>query len=205
MDLATKASMHFLKRPLDVALSLGLLLALLPLLSVLAILIVYDTPGPVFYCAPRMGKNGRLFTMFKFRSMVLDAEHLQGRVAHSNQRSQVLFKIYGDPRITRVGRWMRQYSLDELPQLWNVLRGDMSLVGPRPPLVSEVVHYSHTAWRRLTVPQGITGLWQIHSRNHPSFRRYLRCDDFYIAHWCLALDLRILLRTVGVVVRGTGV
>jgi lipopolysaccharide/colanic/teichoic acid biosynthesis glycosyltransferase len=136
--------------------------------------------------------------------MVLDAERRRAEVLHMNERDSVLFKITNDPRITRTGSFLRKYSLDELPQLMNVLRGDMSLVGPRPPIASEVKRYELNHLRRLDVVPGVTGLWQVQARQDPSFDSYISLDTAYIENWSLWLDIKILVRTVGVVVSGTG-
>jgi lipopolysaccharide/colanic/teichoic acid biosynthesis glycosyltransferase len=136
--------------------------------------------------------------------MVANAEALQSSLQHLNEREKVLFKINNDPRVTPLGRFLRRYSLDELPQLWNVLRGDMSLVGPRPPLASEVRHYEREHMRRLDALPGMTGLWQVEARRDPSFARYLSLDLDYVEHWNPWLDARILLKTIAVVLAGTG-
>ncbi len=188
----------FLKRLLDVAgAALGLVLAS-PLMAVIALLIRLDSLGPAVYSAERTGAKGRRFRCFKFRSMVTDADRLKEELRGRNQRQGPIFKIDDDPRITRIGRIIRRYSLDELPQLWNVLRGEMSLVGPRPHPVDEVNHYELHHYRRLDVKPGITGLWQITARNCPSFDLNMHLDLTYIENWSLRLDLRILASTVRV-------
>lgn len=136
--------------------------------------------------------------------MTNNAERMQSQLAHLNERDGVLFKISKDPRITTVGAFLRKYSLDELPQLWNVIRGDMSLVGPRPPISSEVAQYEMGHLRRLDAVPGITGLWQVEARQDPSFDSYVSLDRTYVNHWSLLLDMRILFRTVRAVIRGTG-
>jgi lipopolysaccharide/colanic/teichoic acid biosynthesis glycosyltransferase len=163
-----------------------------------------DTPGPIFYASERIGKKGRVFGCIKFRTMVPDAERRRAEILHMNERDSVLFKISNDPRITRTGRFLRKYSLDELPQLLNVLRGDMSLVGPRPPIASEVKRYELNHLRRLDVTPGVTGLWQVQARQDPSFDSYISLDTAYIENWSLWLDIKILVRTIGVVISGTG-
>ncbi len=193
-----------LKRILDVMVSAVTLLLASPCMAVIAILIRLESPGSVLYRSPRVGRKGRIFTFYKFRSMVKNAEELKGSLRHLNERSGVLFKISNDPRITRLGRLLRKYSLDELPQFWNVLTGDMSLVGPRPPIPGEFEQYSLEHLRRLDVLPGITGLWQISARNNPSFESYISLDVEYVNQWDIWLDLRILLRTIIVVIRGTG-
>lgn len=199
-----KSLFRALKRFFDIVVSICLLLLLSPAFVFLAILIKLDTPGMVFYRSQRVGQGGQLFNMLKFRSMYVGADRGRHLLEAINERDGILFKLQNDPRITRTGRWLRRYSLDELPQLWNVMRGEMSLVGPRPPLLNEVAQYPLNALARLSVPQGMTGLWQVYSREHPSFRSYLRWDLFYVHHWCLSLDFHILSRTFTVVVRGTG-
>jgi exopolysaccharide biosynthesis polyprenyl glycosylphosphotransferase len=188
----------FLKRLLDVTgAALGLALAG-PLMAIVALLIRLDSPGPVVYSAERTGIKGRRFRCLKFRSMVTDAEHLKDDLRARNQRQGPIFKIDDDPRVTHIGRIIRRYSLDELPQLWNVLRGEMSLVGPRPHPVDEVNHYELQHYRRLDVKPGITGLWQITARGCPSFELNMHLDLTYIENWSVRLDLRILASTVRV-------
>jgi exopolysaccharide biosynthesis polyprenyl glycosylphosphotransferase len=193
-----------LKRVLDIAFSSLLLLFLAPFLMAIAIAIKLESGGPIFYASDRIGKKGRIFRCFKFRTMVRDAEERRAEIMHMNERDGVLFKISNDPRITRVGRFLRKYSLDELPQFLNVLRGEMSVVGPRPPLASEVMEYKLSHLRRLDVTPGITGLWQVQGRQDPSFDSYVSLDVAYIENWSILLDLKIVVRTVGVVLSGTG-
>jgi exopolysaccharide biosynthesis polyprenyl glycosylphosphotransferase len=188
----------FLKRLLDVAGAAFALALTGPLLAIVALLIRLDSPGPTVYSAERIGAKGRRFRCYKFRSMVTNAEHLKEDLRARNQRTGPIFKIDGDPRITRVGRFLRRYSLDELPQLWNVLRGEMSLVGPRPHPVDDVDRYELQHFRRLDVKPGITGLWQITARDCPSFELSMHLDLTYIENWSLLLDLRILASTVRV-------
>jgi exopolysaccharide biosynthesis polyprenyl glycosylphosphotransferase len=194
----------FSKRLLDV---IGAMMGLVltgPVMGIVALLIRLESPGPVIYAAERTGAKGSRFRCYKFRSMVTNADHLKDELRAKNQREGPIFKIVDDPRITRVGRWIRRYSLDELPQLWNVLLGDMSLVGPRPHPVDEVNHYELHHYRRLDVKPGITGLWQISARHSPSFELNMHLDLTYIENWSLRLDLRILLNTVGVLFRPEG-
>jgi exopolysaccharide biosynthesis polyprenyl glycosylphosphotransferase len=193
-----------LKRGLDVT---GAALALLlgwPIMLALFAAIKLDSRGPVFYRAQRTGRKGRTFTCYKFRTMCADADKLKDKLKDQNERDGILFKIANDPRVTRVGRVLRKYSLDELPQFYNVLRGDMSLVGPRPPLASEVEQYDLAHLRRLDVLPGMTGLWQVEARQDPSFDSYISLDTAYVENWSLWLDMKILARTVGVVLSGTG-
>jgi exopolysaccharide biosynthesis polyprenyl glycosylphosphotransferase len=192
------------KRTLDTTIaSIGLLVAA-PMMLAIALAIRMDSKGAIFYRAQRIGRKGRTFSCFKFRTMVENADKLKADLEHMNERDSVLFKIAKDPRITRVGRVLRKYSLDELPQFYNVLKGDMSLVGPRPPMASEVEQYDLAHLRRLDVLPGITGLWQVEARQDPSFDSYISLDTAYVENWNLMMDLRILARTVGVVLSGTG-
>lgn len=193
-----------LKRGFDILFSGLVLLGLLPVLAVIAIVIKLDSPGPVFYSSERLGKKGRVFHCTKFRTMVRDAEQRRAEILHMNERDDVLFKVSNDPRITGVGRILRKYSLDELPQFWNVLKGEMSVVGPRPPLASEVKEYKLSHLRRLDVTPGITGLWQVQGRQDPSFASYVSLDVTYIDNWSVWLDFKIIMRTIGVVFAGTG-
>jgi exopolysaccharide biosynthesis polyprenyl glycosylphosphotransferase len=193
-----------LKRLMDLVLAGIALVVLLPALLVIAIAIKLDSTGPAFYTSERIGKKGRVFPCIKFRTMVRNAEKLREEMMHMNERDGVLFKVTNDPRITKLGRFLRKYSLDELPQLYNVLRGDMSIVGPRPPIASEVREYKLSHLRRLDVTPGITGLWQVVGRQDPSFESYISLDVTYIENWSILLDLMIIMRTVGVVLLGTG-
>jgi exopolysaccharide biosynthesis polyprenyl glycosylphosphotransferase len=193
-----------LKRCTDILFSSVLLLLLAPLLAAIAIWIKLDSPGPVFYSSERIGKKGRVFKCKKFRTMVRDADTRRADIMHMNERDGVLFKISNDPRITKLGRFLRKYSIDELPQFFNVLRGDMSVVGPRPPIASEVKEYKLSHLRRLDVTPGITGLWQVQGRQDPSFDSYISLDVTYIENWSLWLDFKIIVRTIAVVFAGTG-
>ena len=193
-----------LKRVLDVV-GAGLALILLgPALVALGILVRLDSPGPALYAALRAGRKGRAFRCYKFRTMVRDADGLKEKLRGKNQRQGPFFKITDDPRITRVGRWLRRYSLDELPQLWNVLRGEMSLVGPRPHPLDDFSGYAIEHLPRLDVMPGMTGLWQVTARRDPSFQAGMKLDIEYIRRWSLGMDLRILLKTAAVVLRGSG-
>ena len=193
-----------MKRALDMTVSaLGLVL-ISPILAAIAATVYFSSGAPIFYKAQRIGRKGRTFSCFKFRTMVTNADKLREDLAHMNEREGVLFKIAKDPRVTKVGAVLRKYSLDELPQLYNVLRGDMSLVGPRPPMAAEVEQYDLAHLRRLDVLPGITGLWQVEARQDPSFDSYISLDTAYVENWSLWLDLKILARTVGVVFSGTG-
>jgi lipopolysaccharide/colanic/teichoic acid biosynthesis glycosyltransferase len=192
------------KRGIDVVGSaLGLLL-ISPLLLVLAVLVVLDSSGPAFYRQTRAGRHGRPFSMVKFRTMHRDAGEKLAALKAAHQLDGPLFKLEDDPRVTRVGRTLRRFSLDELPQLWNVLRGDMSLVGPRPGLPCEVDDYCDKAVRRLEVSPGMTGAWQVGGRSTLGWQEGLDLDLHYVDHWSLAYDIRILVKTAGAVVRPVG-
>jgi len=192
------------KRIFDVFFSFAVILATAPLLLAVALAVRLDGRGSIFYVSERIGKKGRVFPCFKFRTMVPDADRQKAALAALNERDGILFKMKDDPRITRVGRFLRKYSLDELPQLFNVLRGEMSIIGPRPPIASEVARYEVEHFRRLEVQPGLTGLWQVHARQDPSFETYIALDTEYVANWSFWLDLKILVMTANVVLRGTG-
>lgn len=196
--------LRLLKRALDVVVSCVVLTLLSPLLLLIAIIIKLDSSGRIFYSSERIGMNGHVFRCLKFRTMVSDAESRRLELMHLNERTGILFKITKDPRITRVGRILRKYSLDELPQFINVLHGEMSVVGPRPAIADEVKQYTLGHLHRLHVMPGITGLWQVKSRQDPSFDSYISLDMTYIDHWSIWLDLQIIARTILVVIAGTG-
>jgi len=193
------------KRAVDILLSLLALVIAAPVMLLVALAIKLESEGPVFYVSDRIGKRGRVFPCFKFRTMVNEAERMQKDLSALNERDGVLFKVKNDPRVTRLGRILRKYSLDELPQFLNVLRGEMSIVGPRPPIASEVEKYELEHMRRLEVLPGLTGLWQVQARHDPSFAKYIALDTAYVENWSFWLDLRILVQTANVVLRGTGV
>jgi exopolysaccharide biosynthesis polyprenyl glycosylphosphotransferase len=184
--------------------ALGGLVLLSPAMLVVALLIRMTSAGPVLFRQVRVGRGGREFTVLKFRTMVQDAESRKVELMAANENDGVLFKIREDPRITRVGRWLRRYSLDELPQLINVLRGEMSLVGPRPPLPEEVAQYGGDVYRRLVVKPGLTGLWQVSGRSDLSWDESVRLDLRYVDNWTLAMDLQIMWKTWSAVFRGSG-
>lgn len=186
----------FIKRVLDMVVSLLVIVLLLPLWIILPLVIRLDSPGPAIFSQTRVGRNGRLFRVFKFRSMVKNAEALRQSLQHLNEMDGPVFKVKNDPRLTRIGGFLRRTSLDELPQLFNVLMGDMSLVGPRPPLPEEVSHYGDAQRKRLSIKPGITCLWQVSGRNEIKFDEWMRLDLQYIDHWSLLLDLKILCKTV---------
>ncbi len=192
------------KRLLDVAISLLLLALSVPIIVLAAIAIKITSPGSVLFKQQRMGLNGRIFTLYKFRTMIFDAHERVSEVSHLNEMSGPVFKARSDPRITGVGRILRKFSLDELPQLWNVLKGDMSLVGPRPPIPEEVRSYHRWQRRRLSMKPGLTCLWQVNGRNNIDFDRWMQLDLQYIDNWSPSLDLKILLRTIPAVLLGRG-
>ncbi len=194
----------FLKRALDVTASGLGLLVLSPVLAAAALAVKLSSPGPVFFAQTRVGLSGRQFKMLKFRSMYSDAEQRQAELLAQNEMSGPVFKMTNDPRITPVGKWMRKFSLDELPQLWNVFVGDMSLVGPRPPIPKEVEQYERWQRRRLSMKPGITCLWQVGGRNEIDFDSWMKLDMEYIDNWSLGLDLKILLKTIPVVLLARG-
>jgi exopolysaccharide biosynthesis polyprenyl glycosylphosphotransferase len=195
---------HVLKRVLDFTASLAGLVLLSPLFLAIAVIVKATSPGPVFFRQARVGRNGDLFSMIKFRSMVPDAEDALERLRQHNEGSGLLFKLKDDPRVTPIGRVLRRYSLDELPQLWNVLVGHMSLVGPRPPLESEVRQYEKHVLRRLYIKPGLTGMWQINGRSNLSWEESVRLDLYYVENWSLTGDLLILWRTARVVLKPVG-
>jgi exopolysaccharide biosynthesis polyprenyl glycosylphosphotransferase len=193
------------KRLTDFIFSALALVILSPVLLLFAIAIRLDSRGPALYKSKRVGKKGMTFTCYKFRTMLLNAEQMKEDLRHLNERSnRLLFKITNDPRVTRIGKFLRRFSLDELPQLWNVLKGDMSLVGPRPPLPSEFDQYSLAHLRRLDVKPGMTGLWQVTARLDPSFENYMALDLKYIESWGFWMDAKILWKTIPVVIKGQG-
>ena len=198
------ASARFLKRALDLVLGSVLCLILLPVMAACALAIRLDSSGPIFFRQRRVGLRGQPFRIWKLRTMHSDAEELQILLKERNEADGLLFKIRQDPRITRVGRFLRRFSLDEVPQLINVLAGQMSLVGPRPPLPEEVGRYSDQLGRRLLVKPGMTGLWQVSGRSDLDFEDYVRYDLLYVQNWSVALDLYVLAKTVPAVVLGRG-
>jgi lipopolysaccharide/colanic/teichoic acid biosynthesis glycosyltransferase len=193
------------KRGLDVAVAGSLLILFSPLFMFLAIAVRLGSPGRIFYRWRVVGQEGRPFLSFKFRSMVSNADELKDHLEVHNEMTGPVFKITDDPRVTPTGKWMRRYSLDELPQLYSVLKGDMSLVGPRPPLATEFERFTAYQRQKLSVKPGITGLWQVSGRNQISdFDQWVRLDLDYIRRWSLWLDTKILLRTVIAVFSGSG-
>lgn len=195
----------FLKRVIDVVGSIIGLIVLSPILAVITITIRLDSSGPAIYRSQRVGKKGRKFVCYKFRTMVANADEIKDQLRPLNERQGPTFKITDDPRLTRLGKFLRKYSLDELPQYWNVFKGDMSLVGPRPHPLDDFGKYSLEHLRRLDVKPGMTGLWQVTARQHASFDTNMQLDVEYIENWSLWLDMEILLSTLPALVRGSGV
>jgi exopolysaccharide biosynthesis polyprenyl glycosylphosphotransferase len=204
MTYAPRPHQMAIKRLFDIVSSSAALLALSPLLVTVAILIKLTSRGPIFFKQKRVGLHGKTFNMLKFRSMVVNAEELKARLEALNEQTGPVFKIKNDPRITWIGRFIRKYSIDELPQLLNVLRGEMSVVGPRPPLPKEVEKYAAWQRRRLSVRPGLTCIWQVSGRNQISFEEWMYLDMQYIDNWSLMTDLRLILKTVPVVITGSG-
>jgi lipopolysaccharide/colanic/teichoic acid biosynthesis glycosyltransferase len=192
------------KRSLDIVVASTALLLLSPLFAMIAIAIRCDSPGPVIFRQMRAGRGGRAFVIYKFRSMIQAAEEKRAALAAQNEQDGPVFKIRLDPRTTRVGRWIRRWSVDELPQLWNVLKGDISLVGPRSPTFDEVCKYERWQRRRLSVTGGITCIWQVSGRSQISFREWMRMDMRYVACRSPWLDLRLLVMTLPAVLSGRG-
>lgn len=192
------------KRSTDVIGSILILLLLSPLLLLIALAIRLDSPGPVIFSQPRVGRDGKLFRVFKFRTMVKNADEIKDQVRHLNEAQGQMFKIRNDPRVTRVGHLLRRTSLDEMPQLWNTLLGDMSLVGPRPALPDEVAGYADWHRQRLATAPGMTGLWQVSGRSDLAFEEMVLLDIYYIENWSPLFDLSILLRTVPQIFGGRG-
>ncbi len=192
------------KRGFDIVFSLLALVFFLPVLVMIAVLVKMDSEGPVLYISERIGKNGKRFRFLKFRTMVKEADTLRGALLHLNERRGNLFKMSNDPRVTRLGKLLRRYSLDELPQFFSVLTGHMSLVGPRPCLISEYARCTKEQRRRVEVVPGITGRWQVEARTSPSVDAYFKLDLYYVEHWSFWLDIKILLKTIAVVFSGNG-
>jgi exopolysaccharide biosynthesis polyprenyl glycosylphosphotransferase len=193
-----------LKSLIDRAIGIGLLIVAAPIIGVSALLVRLTSKGRAFFPQHRVGLDGSTFTMYKLRSMVVDAEERKAELLQQTDRDGLMFKMHADPRVTPIGRFLRRYSLDELPQLWNVVKGDMSLVGPRPPLPSEYQAYHDAVHRRLRVRPGLTGLWQVSGRADLTWEESVRLDLRYVDNWSIALDLQILWKTAKAVLRGSG-
>lgn len=203
-DPALNDVQRLFKRLFDLTVGSILTLLALPVMGLVALAIRLDSPGPTIFCQQRVGENGRLFAMYKFRSMVVGAEKMQAQINDLDEDGNIIHKQQNDPRVTHVGHFIRRFSLDELPQLFNVLKGDISLVGPRPELPWLVEKYEHWQRKRFTVPQGITGWWQVNGRSDKLMHLHTEDDLFYIQHYSLLLDLLILWKTALVVVKGRG-
>lgn len=194
----------FIKRCLDLLIAIPAAIVLLPISLLVAIVIKIDSAGPALYRSIRVGKGGKRFTCYKFRSMVANADDWKEHLRSQNQRHGPTFKIHDDPRLTRLGPFLRRYSIDELPQIWNVIRGDMSIVGPRPHPYDDVVRYQPEHMRRCVVKPGLTCLWQVKARRSPSFDINMELDMQYIEGWSLLLDCKIIFFTFAAVLRGEG-
>ncbi len=192
------------KRIMDLMFTIFILFFIWPLLLLVAFAIRIDSPGPALFIARRVGENGKLFNMFKFRTMVIGAETLQQEIVSYDEQNRPIYKIKNDPRVTKLGRFLRRTSMDELPQLFNVLKGDMSLVGPRPEQPFITAEYDHWQWRRLSVPPGITGWWQVSGRSDLAMHLNSQYDLYYVRNYSFFLDLKILFKTIGTVIRGKG-
>lgn len=199
------ATTYFVKRILDIIVSLTMILLLFPLFIIVAILIKLESKGGIIYRQIRVGKDGRHFNFYKFRSMFIDAEARKQQILDKNESADgVIFKMKNDPRITRIGRFIRKYSIDELPQLFNVLEGSMSLVGPRPPLPMEVAQYSLDERKRLHIKPGITCIWQVSGRSDIPFKKQVQLDEQYIKNHGFFRDIVILLKTIPAILTGKG-
>ena len=184
------------KRAIDIIGAGSGLLLLSPVIAIVACAVKFTSKGPVFFSQKRVGKNGELFDMYKFRSMVVNAEELKEKLAHQNEMSGPMFKMKDDPRVTKVGKFIRKTSLDELPQLWNVLKGDMSLVGPRPSLPKEVAQFEKWMYKRLSVKPGLTCFWQVSGRNNIDFEDWMKLDIKYVRERNFWLDIKLILKTI---------
>ena len=184
------------KRAIDIIGAGSGLLLLSPVIAIVACAVKFTSKGPVFFSQKRVGKNGELFDMYKFRSMVVNAEELKEKLAHQNEMSGPMFKMKDDPRVTKVGKFIRKTSLDELPQLWNVLKGDMSLVGPRPSLPKEVAQFEKWMYKRLSVKPGLTCFWQVSGRNNIDFEGWMKLDIKYVDERNIWIDIKLIFKTV---------
>ena len=201
LELESKSSMEFslyevIKRLIDVVCSFLGVIVLSPLFIIIAIIIKMTSKGPVFFSQKRVGKNGKEFDMYKFRSMVVNAEELKEKLASQNEMSGPMFKMKDDPRVTKVGKFIRKTSIDELPQLWNVLKGDMSLVGPRPSLPKEVAQFEDWMYKRLEVKPGLTCYWQVSGRNNIDFEDWMKLDIKYVDERSTWIDIKLIFKTV---------
>ena len=194
-----------IKRTMDIIGGMMGMVFLIPLTAIVAPIIRIESPGPIFFKQKRVGKNGRIFTMYKFRSMYIDAEAQKQRLMTQNEMNGLMFKLKDDPRITKIGKFIRKTSIDELPQFFNILKGDMSLVGTRPPTIDEFEQYQSYHKKRLSTTPGLTGLWQVSGRNEiTNFEDVVKLDIEYIDNWSLGLDIKILWKTISVVLQKKG-
>ena len=184
------------KRAIDIIGAGSGLLLLSPVIAIVACAVKFTSKGPIFFSQKRVGKNGKIFEMYKFRSMVVNAEELKEKLVHQNEMSGPMFKMKDDPRVTKIGKFIRKTSIDELPQLWNVLKGDMSLVGPRPSLPKEVKQFENWMYKRLTVKPGLTCYWQVSGRNNIDFEDWMKLDISYVESRNLWIDIKLILKTV---------
>lgn len=184
------------KRGIDIIGAGSGLLLLSPVIAIVSCAVKFTSKGPIFFSQKRVGKNGQLFDMYKFRSMVVNAEELKEKLANQNEMSGPMFKMKDDPRVTKVGKFIRKTSLDELPQLWNVLKGDMSLVGPRPSLPKEVAQFEKWMYKRLTVKPGLTCYWQVSGRNNIDFEDWMKLDISYVDERNIWIDIKLIFKTV---------
>ena len=184
------------KRGIDIIGAGSGLLLLSPVIAIVACAVKFTSKGPIFFSQKRVGKNGKIFDMYKFRSMVVNAEELKEKLAHQNEMSGPMFKMKDDPRVTKIGKFIRKTSLDELPQLWNVLKGDMSLVGPRPSLPKEVAQFEKWMYKRLSVKPGLTCFWQVSGRNNIDFEDWMKLDIKYVDERNLWIDIKLIFKTV---------
>jgi lipopolysaccharide/colanic/teichoic acid biosynthesis glycosyltransferase len=195
----------YIKNGIEKIFAIFLFIFSFPVLLLFAILVKYTSKGPILFKQERVGLHGRKFYQYKLRSMVSNAEQIKSQFTHLNEQSGPVFKIKNDPRLTSVGKFMRKYSIDELPQLFNILLGSMTLIGPRPPVPSEVNEYKDNHLRRLSMKPGITGLWQVSGRNKiKDFDQWVKLDLEYIENWSFLMDFRIAIKTVSTVLSGTG-
>lgn len=196
IDKNKKGIYEISKRGIDIIGAGSGLLLLSPIIAIVACAVKFTSKGPIFFSQKRVGKNGKVFKMYKFRSMVVNAEELKEKLSHKNEMSGPMFKMKDDPRVTKVGKFIRRTSLDELPQLWNVLKGDMSLVGPRPSLPKEVKQFEKWMFRRLTVKPGLTCYWQVSGRNNIDFEDWMKLDISYVEDRNLWIDIKLIFKTV---------
>ena len=196
IDESKKRFYEICKRGIDIIGAGSGLLLLSPVIVVVACAVKFTSKGPIFFSQKRVGKNGKIFDMYKFRSMVVNAEELKEKLAHQNEMSGPMFKMKDDPRVTKIGKFIRKTSIDELPQLWNVLKGDMSLVGPRPSLPKEVAQFEKWMYKRLSVKPGLTCFWQVSGRNNIDFEDWMKLDIKYVDERNIWIDIKLIFKTV---------